>query len=162
MKENRLKELLEFAESNLAVQVESYRNMLEHHMPDIVLKKQDMAVRLWEDICLVLGGTQTQGEEVHTSDPAPTVDMVNSPKHYTSGQYEVIDVIKDWLTPEEFRGYIKGNTIKYVSRERHKNGDEDMLKTIFYLNYLMHGVKSDGTPRQEDCCCEDYDDSEGR
>lgn len=72
------------------------------------------------------------------------VDMVNSPAHYTKGQYEVVDVIKDWLTPEEFRGYIKGNTIKYVSRERYKNGDEDLFKTIFYLNYLMNGQKSDG------------------
>ena len=70
--------------------------------------------------------------------------MVNSPAHYTKGQYEVVDVIKDWLTPEEFRGYIKGNTIKYVSRERYKNGDEDLFKTIFYLNYLMNGQKSDG------------------
>lgn len=72
------------------------------------------------------------------------VDMVNSPAHYTKGKYEVVDVIKDWLTPEEFRGYIKGNTIKYVSRERYKNGDEDLFKTIFYLNYLMNGKKSDG------------------
>lgn len=70
-------------------------------------------------------------------------DMVNHPNHYTMGQYEVIDVIKDWLTEEEFRGYIKGNALKYVSRERLKNGDEDLKKTIFYLNYMVNGKKSD-------------------
>lgn len=64
------------------------------------------------------------------------VDMVNQPVHYNSGQYEVLDVIKDWLTEEEFRGYIKGNLIKYIARERWKNGDEDMFKAEFYLHYL--------------------------
>lgn len=63
-------------------------------------------------------------------------DMVNQPAHYNMGKYEVIDVIKDWLTPEEFRGYTKGNLIKYVARERLKNGDEDMEKAEFYLHYF--------------------------
>ena len=87
---------------------------------------------------------QPAEDDYHLCNENETKDMVNSPKHYTDGQFEVIDVIKDWLTEEEFRGYIKGNTIKYVSRERLKNGDEDLFKTLFYLNYLMNGVKSDG------------------
>ena len=64
-------------------------------------------------------------------------DKVNHPSHYTSGKFEVIEYIKDQLTEEEFRGYIKGNLIKYISRERHKNGDEDLKKAEFYLHYLM-------------------------
>lgn len=79
------------------------------------------------------------------NDAAPSVDMVNSPNHYAGEKkFEVIDVIKDWLTEDEFQGYIKGNIIKYVARERLKNGDEDMYKALFYLNYLMNGEKSDG------------------
>lgn len=66
-------------------------------------------------------------------------DVVNHPSHYTSGKFEVIEYIKDQLTEEEFRGYIKGNLIKYISRERHKNGDEDLKKAEFYLHYLMKG-----------------------
>ncbi len=62
---------------------------------------------------------------------------VNHPSHYTAGSIEVIDYVKDQLTPEEFRGYIKGNILRYVSRERHKNGDEDLEKALFYLNYLL-------------------------
>ena len=64
-------------------------------------------------------------------------DVVNHPNHYTSGKFEVIEYIKDQLTEEEFRGYIKGNLIKYISRERHKNGDEDLKKAEFYIHYLM-------------------------
>lgn len=68
-------------------------------------------------------------------------DKVNHPNHYTSGKIEVIDFIKDQLTDEEFRGYIKGNLLKYISRERHKNGDEDLKKAQFYLNFLINGGK---------------------
>lgn len=64
-------------------------------------------------------------------------DKVKHPSHYTSGNIETIDYIKDQLTEEEFRGYVKGNVLKYVSRERHKNGDEDLRKAQFYLDFLL-------------------------
>lgn len=71
------------------------------------------------------------------------VDFVNHPKHYTFGKIECIDYIKDKLTPEEFRGYCKGNIIKYLSRERYKNGNEDLSKACWYLNYLCEYLKGE-------------------
>ena len=68
-------------------------------------------------------------------DPEP--DMVNSPPHYTQGGIETIDAIRAALTPEEFRGYCKGSVLAYVWRERHKGGDEDLGKSIWYLNQLL-------------------------
>lgn len=69
-------------------------------------------------------------------------DMVNHPNHYTSGKIEVIDIIEDQLTPEEYRGYIKGQVIKYTTRERHKNGDEDLKKAHWYqTRYLKYLAK---------------------
>ena len=72
-------------------------------------------------------------------------DMVNHPKHYTSGKIEVIKIMEDQLTPEEYRGYIKGQVIKYITRERHKNGLEDLKKAHWYLtrliNYLEKGMQ---------------------
>ncbi|MDN6724750.1 MAG: DUF3310 domain-containing protein [Tetragenococcus halophilus] len=62
---------------------------------------------------------------------------VNHPNHYTQGDIETIDYIKDKLTDEEFRGFIKGNVLKYVSREGLKNGDEDLKKSDWYLNKLI-------------------------
>ena len=50
-------------------------------------------------------------------------DNVNKPAHYRQGEIECIDAIRAALTPEEFRGYCKGNVLKYVWRERHKGGD---------------------------------------
>lgn len=63
-------------------------------------------------------------------------DNVNHPNHY-QGDIETIDYIKDKLTTEEFRGFVKGNILKYISRERLKNGDEDIKKARWYLNKLI-------------------------
>lgn len=43
------------------------------------------------------------------------------------------------LTPDEFRGFIKGNIIKYRYRANLKNGKEDLAKADNYAHYLMHG-----------------------
>jgi len=69
------------------------------------------------------------------------MDAVNSPKHYTTGEIEVIDYIKDKLTPEQFEGYCMGNVIKYVSRYQHKGGAEDLKKASVYLNWAINNLE---------------------
>jgi hypothetical protein len=64
-------------------------------------------------------------------------DKINHPSHYTNNKIETIDIIKDSLTAEEYRGYVKGNILKYVIRERYKNGDEDLGKARWYLNSIL-------------------------
>ena len=65
------------------------------------------------------------------------VDNINSPEHYKVGGIETIDFIKAKLTPEEFRGYLKGNVLKYASRAGHKNNAvEDAGKLAWYANRL--------------------------
>lgn len=61
-------------------------------------------------------------------------DMVNNPPHYKlSNGMEVIDIIEAALTEEEFRGYLKGNDLKYIYREPHKgNSEQDVAKSIWY------------------------------
>lgn len=66
----------------------------------------------------------------------PKPDSVNRPAHYTAGSVECIDAIEAALTPEEFRGYCKGNALKYVWRERMKGGDESLAKAQWYLERL--------------------------
>jgi hypothetical protein len=68
------------------------------------------------------------------SEPQP--DLVNAPPHYRQGGIECIDAIRAALTEEEFRGFIKGNAIKYAWREKHKGGDEDLKKAAWYLNRI--------------------------
>lgn len=77
-------------------------------------------------------------EPEDTSPDAP--DPVNHPPHYKQGDIECIDAIRSALTPEEFRGYLKGNALKYVWRERHKgSGDQDLQKAVWYLTRLTEG-----------------------
>jgi hypothetical protein len=64
------------------------------------------------------------------------IDPVNHPAHYTGGLIECIDAIEAALTPEEFRGFCKGNAFKYVWRERMKGAEVDIAKALFYLRRL--------------------------
>jgi hypothetical protein len=66
-----------------------------------------------------------------------THDAVNHPAHYTQGAIETIDYMESALTEDEIRGGFKMNILKYVSRERHKNGLEDLKKARWYLDRLI-------------------------
>ncbi|HSH24011.1 MAG TPA: DUF3310 domain-containing protein [Massilibacterium sp.] len=68
-------------------------------------------------------------------------DNVNSPAHYTNGDIEVIDYIRDKLTQEQFIGYCIGNVLKYVSRYRLKGGKEDLEKADVYLKWAIERMK---------------------
>jgi len=68
-------------------------------------------------------------------------DMVMNPKHYMVGGYEAIDVIKAKLSPEEFRGYCKGNILKYVMRANYKgHHDQDCEKAEYYMEELVDAL----------------------
>ena len=68
------------------------------------------------------------------------VDMVNHPPHYKlSNGMESIDVIRAVLTPEEYRGWCKGNALKYQFRAGKKDPmkeKEDYCKAQWFLNEL--------------------------
>lgn len=68
--------------------------------------------------------------------PSQKPDMVNSPAHYGNGKIECIEYIEDFLTTEEYVGYLRGNIAKYLHRFRYKNGVEDLKKAEWYLNRL--------------------------
>ncbi len=55
--------------------------------------------------------------------------------HYTRLDIQPWDAMKAWMSKDEFTGYLRGNVIKYVARE--KNPYEDLLKARHYLNRLI-------------------------
>lgn len=56
-------------------------------------------------------------------------DNVRSPKHYTNGKFEVIDVIEDWDL-----NFRLANAVKYIARHKHKGKPlEDLKKAQWYL-----------------------------
>jgi len=73
---------------------------------------------------------------------AELIAAVNSPQHYTQGNMETIDMIKESLTEEEFSGYLKGNILKYVCRYKHKGMPlKDLMKSQWYLEKLVKEQK---------------------
>lgn len=73
------------------------------------------------------------------------MDNVNNPSHYGQGNIEAIEYIKDFMTEEEFIGYLRGNIAKYLHRWRYKNGLEDLEKAKWYLNALTTVVREGET-----------------
>ena len=63
-------------------------------------------------------------------------DPIN-PDHYRSGGIECIDAIRAAMSPEEFRGFLKGQVFKYNWRMGRK-GDaaEDSRKAAWYQDRL--------------------------
>lgn len=58
--------------------------------------------------------------------------------HYRKlGNFQPWEVLRHWLTAEEFRGYMKGQAIVYLARERDKGGDEDVGKAEHYCRGLL-------------------------
>ena len=98
-----------------------------------------------DGVCPVPWATDTSGDNI--DNPAWSKylnkhreihdDDVNHPAHYTDGGIECIEAIEAQLTPEEFRGYMKGNCVKYLWREKHKGGIESLRKAQWYLNRLV-------------------------
>ena len=71
-------------------------------------------------------------------------DPVNHPDHYTSGKKEFLDIAKDFLSNEQFKGALIFNIFKYLFRYERKNGIEDLLKAEFYLKRLIKLKKNRG------------------
>jgi len=65
-------------------------------------------------------------------------DLVNHPKHYTFGKYEVLDVLMDWFP----RSPLLWQVVKYIARAGHKGHyTQDLEKAQFYLNKAIEEAK---------------------
>lgn len=62
-------------------------------------------------------------------------DPVTNPSHYKGIQ--PIDVMRNNFTRDEFRGFLKGNVLKYVMRYQDKGGLDDLKKAEQYLKWLI-------------------------
>ena len=71
------------------------------------------------------------------SAPAAKDRQVGGSHYKDMGFFQPIEVLKVWLTPEEYRGWIKGTSIAYLARERQKGGDVDVRKAHHILEFLL-------------------------
>ena len=68
-------------------------------------------------------------------------DVVNNPDHYNTGNIECIDAIEESMSSVAFKGYLKGNCMKYLWRYDYKGKQvEDLKKAGWYLQKLTEMV----------------------
>lgn len=120
--------------------------------------------------------TETSGFDPVTESSG--YDPVTDPVQYHIGGIETIDIMRIVLTREEFKGYLKGNIIKYRERAMHKGkAEEDWAKAreykriytiefghtdmselkdefdngvgVNYWNGVLLGTQGDSRPRKE-------------
>lgn len=72
--------------------------------------------------------------------PRPNHYQIQLPDGY---KLNSILLIQSLLTPEEFRGFLKGNILKYVFREGKKNGLEDIKKLNTYNKWIINVMNNE-------------------
>jgi len=66
--------------------------------------------------------------------------------HYKRHSIQPLDVMQEYMTPEEYKGFLWGNVIKYSLRWKRKNGVEDLKKLNHYVAFLVKYMEtSDGS-----------------
>ena len=75
----------------------------------------------------------------------PNIDeAVKSPKHYKLPglNIESIDVLRSVLTPEEFKGFCRGNALKYLIRAGKKDSElQDIKKAGVYIGWCIDTIQ---------------------
>ena len=70
------------------------------------------------------------------------IDNINKPSHY-QGRFgmESIDALRNFMTPEQLKGFYLGNALKYQLRFQKKNGLEDLKKARKNLDWLIEEME---------------------
>jgi len=70
-------------------------------------------------------------------------DLINSPEHYVTGNFECIDIIE--CVTADLSGteaVCTANCIKYLWRWKRKGGVESLKKARWYLDRLINKLES--------------------
>lgn len=66
-----------------------------------------------------------------------TDDYQVAGEHYTSKSVQPWQAMEAWMSEEQFKGFLKGNVIKYIARCDDKGGRIDLEKAKHYLDKLL-------------------------
>jgi len=123
----------------------------DNELPGVMFDKSNSFLHTLDGACGYLRGYWCHPDHLTLIAPAkdanqpliklPLVDNAapdnTNPDHYKRGGTETIDYLQAKMSEEEFKGFCRGNALKYISRAPDKNGDEDYRKAIWYLRMLV-------------------------
>lgn len=112
--------------------------------PTVVVATDEDKAKMYGkiDTAPVVSDTASTGVSVADVKPTDTMnDAVHHPSHYTLPglTIESVDVIRAVLTPEEFKGWCKGNALKYSLRAGRKDPAkevQDLAKAGVFLSWI--------------------------
>lgn len=145
------KEFEQTGKGRPAVNCPECRETLKHEYKAKPKAKPTVSVATEEEKAKQYGKIETEPEVTET----PTIDVpivdgthnetmndaVHHPQHYTLPglTIESVDVIRAVLTPEEFKGWCKGNALKYSLRAGRKDPAkevQDLAKAGVFLSWI--------------------------
>lgn len=102
--------------------------------------KEDDEVENKDTFCGVIGESKIK-DKLKDKEDADSYenDVISRPSHYTYGsKFEIIEIIEEITKhyPPEL-AFAIGNAVKYISRAEHKNGKEDIKKSVWYLQHVL-------------------------
>ena len=101
-------------------------------------RQQDLLKSLWDEEEF----DEINKEAAHSSWDNEVEDVVNNPDHYNTGNIECIEAIEESMSSVAFKGYLKGNCMKYLWRYDYKGKQvEDLQKAQWYLRKLTETVE---------------------
>jgi hypothetical protein len=65
-----------------------------------------------------------------------------TPKYYGDLKMMPIEYLMISMNKDEFKGYLKGNIVKYIIRADNKNGIDDYQKACVYARWLEEFVRT--------------------
>ena len=115
------------------------RSNIDH---DMTTEKGRQAA--WQELAHV--GLEAWAEPAEREAEEYQEDNVCNPEHYNTGNIECIDAIEESMSSVAFKGYLKGNCMKYLWRYDYKGKQvEDLQKAGWYLNKLTEMVTEENT-----------------
>ena len=105
------------------------------------MRLNDATPGMWDKATQKYGKVAEKTGLEHWAKPAEEeaaeIDPVNNPSHYNLGNIECIDAIEESMSSVAFKGYLKGNCMKYLWRYEYKGKQvQDLQKAGWYLNKL--------------------------
>ena len=83
---------------------------------------------------------------IRPATPEETARLLSDPihpEHYGPKGLQVLDALPVWMTPEEYRGFLRGNVIKYTARLGKKDDAvQDAKKARHYLDLLIESLEN--------------------
>ena len=144
MKSNSQK-IREYFIKNPTVDPKLVGTKFEAHMSQVYMLRKQAMHEAQELISTELLGAQVT--DTVNSQITDAVTQANRKQvggdHYMNMGVQPWKAMESWMTPEEFRGFLKGNAIKYLARSNAKGGATDVRKAGHYIEKLTEVMGDD-------------------